>query len=327
MSLDFLSSVRGWVGGFGGIQGPDLVERQQSDGGGTAAKGPGGGGALSPAAPVAVELKTGKAGMSADRPPTGVVMSVIMPVYNEEATLPKTLDAVSAYAAEHPEVRFVIADDGSRDGSVELVRSRLGLIGGAEMGADGRLMGPGDARVVLLALTPNGGKGEVVRRAMRVVESPMLAFMDGDLAYLPEEHLPEMIEKLGRFDVVIGARHESFEERRNTKRLRRVMGWTFNKVVRAGLGLGFEDTQAGVKGFRREAAKAIFSRSRLSGFSFDVELLFVAKRLGLSVVEIPAKVARAHRKKPTKVNLATEPVRMLGDLGKVRWNWLRGRYK
>lgn len=257
----------------------------------------------------------------------GVVLTVMMPVFNEEETLPKTIDAISAYAAEHPGARFVFVNDGSRDGTERLLRSRLEMMGGAEILADGSWRGPRDARVCLLSFSQNRGKGQVVRSAMLIPDTEFVCFMDGDLAYSPEEHLEELIAGLRSADVVIGSRRESPEERRNTKKLRRFMGWVFNKLVRVLLGLPFDDTQAGVKGFRRAAAKTIFSRSTLSGFSFDIELLFIARQHGLKIGEIPAKVARAHRKKPTKVNLAAEPVRMLRDLLRVRWNWVRGRYR
>jgi dolichyl-phosphate beta-glucosyltransferase len=256
-----------------------------------------------------------------------IAMTVIMPVYNESATLPVTLDSISAYARANPGVRFVLVDDGSRDDSVRIVRTRLGVIGGAELVLGESIESLGDAPVVLIANAQNQGKGGAVRGAMMTLQSEMICFMDGDLAYAPEDHLPAMIAALQSADVVIGSRRESPEERRNTKRLRRLMGWTFNRIVRVGLNLPMDDTQAGVKGFRMAAARTIFSRSQLSGFSFDVELLFIARQHGLRIAEIPARVARAHRKKPTNVNLATEPLRMLGDLVKVRWNWLRGRYR
>jgi len=271
--------------------------------------------------PVRVDASGGAA---AAKPRT--TLSVIMPVYNESATLPTTLDSISAYARANPGVRFVIVDDGSRDDSVKIVRERLGLIGGVEWRAGVDESASADAPIVLIANGRNQGKGGAVRGAMLAVQSDYLCFMDGDLAYAPEDHLPAMLAALQTHDVVIGSRRESPEERRNTKRLRRLMGWTFNRIVRLGLNLPMDDTQAGVKGFRGRAAKTIFGRSRLSGFSFDVELLFIARTHGLTIAEIPARVARAHRKKPTNVNLATEPLRMLGDLVKVRWNWLRGRY-
>lgn len=250
-----------------------------------------------------------------------------MPVYNEAATLAATLDAVSEYAQKNTDCRFLFVNDGSSDETETILRSRLAVIGGAELSPEGVWTGPRDAGVALLSYVENRGKGHAVRTAMLLADSDLVCFMDGDLAYLPEDHLPAMIESLRSADVCIGSRRESPDERRNTKRLRRLMGWTFNKIVRLGLNLPLDDTQAGVKGFTRRAAEIIFTRSTLSGFSFDVELLFIARRHRLKIVEIPAKVARAHRKKPTKVNLATEPMRMLGDLVKVRWKWLCGRYR
>ena len=120
----------------------------------------------------------------------------------------------------------------------------------------------------------------------------LVVFMDGDMAY-GLDHLDEMTLALRTHDVVIGSRRESPEERRNTRKFRRLSGWCFNRLVRLGLSLPYQDTQAGLKGFRLSAARAIFERVTLSGFAFDVEVLFIARRLGYSIAEIPARVARA----------------------------------
>ncbi|MBX7106459.1 MAG: glycosyltransferase [Gemmataceae bacterium] len=250
----------------------------------------------------AVEIKPARA--------KGVALSVILPVYNEAATLDATLDAVLAFAAGRPDVRFVFVCDGATDQSEEILRRRLA----------------GHDRCELRAYQPNRGKGYAVAYAIREIDSPLVMFMDGDLAY-SLDHIDDMLAALATADVVIGSRRESPEERRNTRKFRRLSGWCFNRLVRVGLGLPFADTQAGLKGFRLEAAREIFSRLRLSGFAFDVEALFLARRLGFSIAEIPARVSRSHRRKPSNVSMWREPVRMAGSLLRVRWNAITGRYR
>ncbi len=268
------------------------------------------------ASPLAsVELKP-VAGRPAGPSSAIAPMTVILPVFNEAASLNRTLDAVLAHAEANPDVRFLFVDDGSRDQTLVLLRERLGP------------ERPG-ARVGFISYPENRGKGHAIRTGIASLAGSgdeLVVFMDGDMAY-DLDHLAPMADALARFDVVIGSRKESPEERRNTKKLRRLLGWSFNQLVRVGMSLPFRDTQAGLKGFRLAAAREIFPRVRLRGFAFDVEALFIARHLGYTITEIPARVARAHRKKASNVNLAVEPLKMAGDLLRVRWNWLLRRYR
>jgi dolichyl-phosphate beta-glucosyltransferase len=259
------------------------------------------------------ELKPGQPILRPGSPP----MTVILPVYHEAASLAGTIELVAEFARRHPACRFLFVDDGSRDATGEILRGKLA---GEHAAAH--------AGVSFISYPDNRGKGHAIRTGIASLTGPgeeLVVFMDGDMAY-GLDHLGTMVELLGRFDVVIGSRKESPEERRNTRKLRRLMGWTFNKLVRVGLGLPYKDTQAGLKGFRLSAARAIFPRVTLWGFAFDVEALFIARQRGLRIGEMPARVARAHRRKPSNLNLFVEPLAMAGDLLRIRWNWLLGRY-
>lgn len=269
----------------------------------------------SAAGAVIVEPKVGRGATAA------MVTHVVLPLYNEAATLTRTLDTVLTFAHEHPQYQFLFVDDGSRDHTLSVLRERLGTDG--QPGPDAQ------RRVGYVSYPDNRGKGHAIRTgiaSLRGSADELVVFMDGDMAY-GLDHLPEMYDALQRYDVVIGSRKESPEERRNTKKLRRLMGWSFNKLVNLGMGLNFADTQAGLKGFRVGAAREVFRRVTLRGFAFDVEALFIAKKLGYTIGEVPARVARAHRKKPSNVNLLAEPIKMAGDLFRVRLKWLAGRYK
>lgn len=265
--------------------------------------------------PVRVECSAGNDLIAS----TSTTMIVLLPVYNEQAVVTESLAAVAREAAAEPTTEFVFVDDGSTDSTVELIRA--GLL---------QLPEPIAKRVGLLALGTNAGKGAALRAAMLQLapRAPAICFMDGDMAYdlSHARRLREAMEAEGA-QVAIGSRRESPEERRNTRRLRRILGAGFNHFARAALGLPYLDTQAGVKGFSSAAALDLFSRSRLSGFAFDAELLYVAKLHGLKVAEVPARVNRAHRRKPTKVNLLADSLRMVRDIAAIRWNHLRGRYR
>lgn len=244
-------------------------------------------------------------------------LTVILPVFNESRTLPATVAEVRRYSESEPGIRFVFVDDGSSDTTREILAGEM-----PEWSASVGALAP----LSFLSYSANKGKGFAIKTAVERVDSELVCFMDGDLAY-DLDHLAEIASKLRTSDVVIGSRRESPEERRNTKKLRRMMGWIFNGLVRVGVGLPFDDTQAGLKGFRTPAARIIFSRTRLRGFAFDVEALFVARRHGFSIAEIPARVSRSHRKKPSNVNLYLEPLRMARDLVTIRLHGLLGRYR
>lgn len=238
-------------------------------------------------------------------------VGVVLPVFNESKLIHKTFDAVQDFASTHPEYHFVFADDGSTDSTADLIRQRI-----ARGGAD---------RVSLLAFPSNRGKGRTVADAMLQSDGDLLCFTDGDLAY-SLDHLPGLVEALDRHDVVIGSRSLVAGPEQNTKLARRFLGWGFNKLARLIVGLPYRDTQAGLKGFRRQAARAIFSRQRLGDFSFDVEAVFLAHRMGYRVGEIAAHVSGSHSYKASKVNLLRDPLKMLLNLLRIRLLALRGRY-
>lgn len=243
--------------------------------------------------------------------PVAVKMGVLLPVYNESKLIGRTFEAVLAFARTHPDYRFIFVDDGSTDQTVKRIEERL---------AQARC-----PRISLLALPVNGGKGRAIHTAMLACESPMICFTDGDLAY-SLDHLPLLAAALERADVVIGSRNLVHRAQKNTRILRKILGWGFNKLTRLVLGLAYDDMQAGLKAFRHEAAQRIFTRQRVFDFSFDAEIVFLASRLGYRIAEIPAYVSEEHSYKISKVSLLRDPLRMFVALWRIRLNSLRGRY-
>lgn len=246
-------------------------------------------------------------------PSTAVRVTVVLPLFNESGLIRATFAAVEAFALDHPDYAFIFVDDGSADGTADTVRA---LIAGSDLP---------ESRVALLAYAPNRGKGHAVREGVAAAGSPLVLFTDGDLAY-DLDHLPRLAAALEHADVAIGCRGLVARAERNTTVPRRIMGWAFNRCARLVLALPHRDTQAGLKGFRADAARAIFSRQRLGGFAFDVELVYLARRLGLRVAEIPARVSESHSYKRSKVDLLRDPARMFAALLRVRLADLRGHY-
>jgi glycosyltransferase involved in cell wall biosynthesis len=238
-------------------------------------------------------------------------VDVILPVHNEQGQIERSLALVTAFAPAHPDHHFTFVDDGSTDDSPVRIRAHVEAA---------RL-----PNLELLAYRPRRGKGHAVRVGVEHARAALVCFTDGDLPY-SLDHLGLLVAALGTHDLVIGSRSRRDPAERTIRRPRWVMGWCFNRLARLALGLPHPDTQAGLKGFRREVARDLFARQRVRGFGFDVEVLYLARRLGYRVGEIPARVSPAHSYAASQVDLVRDPLRMCRDLVRIRWHDLRGHY-
>jgi glycosyltransferase involved in cell wall biosynthesis len=237
---------------------------------------------------------------------------VILPVYNEQTCIRRTFEAILHYLANHPNFTFIFVNDGSCDRTKQVLATGIHTVK--------------TPQIQLLSYTPRAGKGYAIRRGVEYAEdSDLICYLDGDLAY-SLEHLDQLVEKLRYFDIAIGCR-SLVPNDKDLKWSRKLAGKVFNFLSRKILDLQYSDMQAGLKGFRTEVAKDLFSRQELTGFSFDVELIYLAKKRGYTIGEIPAKVSQKHQKKASKVNLVQDSLRMLLDLLKIRFNDQLGRYQ
>jgi dolichyl-phosphate beta-glucosyltransferase len=232
-------------------------------------------------------------------------ISIIIPAYNEEKRLPATLQAIQGYLErsnwDFSEV--LVVDDGSVDGTAE-----VSAAAGARV-----IRNPG-----------NRGKGYSVRNGMLNTRGEWSLFTDADLSS-PIEELEKLwsAAETGGAGIAIGSRalNRALIGVRQPA-FRELMGRIFNLVMRLITGLPFKDTQCGFKLFESGAAREIFPRTLLDGFGFDVEVLFIARRLNIEAVEIPVRWNDAAG---TKVSL-WRGVQAFLDPVLVRWNGLRGRY-
>ena len=231
-------------------------------------------------------------------------VAVIFPVHNEAWLIGSVLGQVTDFSRRYPDWKFVFVDDGSTDETPESIRQHLER----EETQD---------NIELMPLTPNRGKAGAIREAILSREEALLLFTDGDLAY-PLEHLPQLVQALQESDVAIGSRALADGPQTNITLIRRLVGSTFNLLVRLITGLPYRDTQAGLKGFRRESARALFQQQSVEDFAFDAELLFLAKKHQMRVSEIPAQVSARHSYKKSRVNMLKDPARMLWSLIKMR---------
>jgi dolichyl-phosphate beta-glucosyltransferase len=235
-------------------------------------------------------------------PQRDIQLSIVIPAYNEQARLPRTvLETIVWCTTRHLDFELIIADDGSRDETLALAR----------------LFEQSDVRVRTLAC-PHMGKGASVRMGILNAKGRFVLFMDADGA-TPLSEIPKLLAALeDGHEVAIGSRIVQCpgEVEVRTSLHRRVVGRVFAFFVNLFAIDGIADTQCGFKMFRREAAVAVFSRQKTAGFAFDVEMLFIARRLSLSVAEVSVNwVAQPG----SKVNLVTDSIRMLWDISIIRW--------
>lgn len=237
------------------------------------------------------------------------MLSVVVPAYNEEERLGATLERMCKYLSRQERPwELLVVDDGSKDKTAELVTRASAK----------------HPEVRLLANDRNRGKGYTVRRGMLAAAGDAVLFSDADLSS-PIEEIEKLIPSLEHgHDVVIGSRDIIGSKIEVPQPLhRRVMGYTF-MVLRDWIAVsGFRDTQCGFKLFRKAAAEQVFSRSRVDGFCFDVEILAIAKSLGYRMCEVPVVWRNDER---SKVNPIGDPLKMLLDLFRIRFNILRGVY-
>ena len=241
-------------------------------------------------------------------------LSIIIPAYNEAERLPLTLHCIADYLklSNHQEVEILVIDDGSTDQTIELTRQQEEMVcrAGASLKV---LINPG-----------NRGKGYSVRRGFQQAKNEWVLFTDADLS-APIEELDKLIERVTQSasQIAIGSRaldrslvgvHQS--------KFREMSGRIFNLHMRLFTGLRIADTQCGFKLFTHHAARQIAALQRLERFGFDVEQLFLASKLGLSVVEVPV-IWNNVQGSSVKWN---DGLKTFADVLQVKWNDLQGFY-
>jgi glycosyltransferase involved in cell wall biosynthesis len=235
--------------------------------------------------------------------------SVVIPAYNEGTRLGATLEKVLGYISQHGcDAEVIVVNDGSRDNTADLVRSF------AQKSSSLRLVeNPG-----------NRGKGYSVRHGMLNARGRVILFTDADLSS-PIEEVPKLLKALeDGADIAIGSRWLRSELQTQRQPLhRQLFGRVFNLLLRITLGLQFRDTQCGFKAFRRRAAQTIFPLQKIERWGFDPEILFLARKFGFKVTEVP--VAWGHSGE-TRIHPLVDGSRMFSEMLHVRWYDLTGKY-
>jgi dolichyl-phosphate beta-glucosyltransferase len=243
------------------------------------------------------------------RLPLATTYSIVIPAYNESARIRATLDRVLAHVGEHGwNAEVLVVNDGSSDDTAQIVQQYA-----VEHPALRLLENPG-----------NRGKGYSVRNGMLHATGEVILFSDADLSS-PIEEADKLFAALAQgVDVAIGSRWLRAELQTHRQPLhRQMLGRIFNLALRIILGLNYRDTQCGFKAFTRHAAHLVFPLQHIERWGFDPEILFLARKFGLKVEEVP--VHWAHRE-GTRINPLRDGIRMFLEILKIRWYALTGKY-
>lgn len=241
---------------------------------------------------------------------TAPELSVIIPAYNEEALIAGNLDALNRYLSERSEpFEIIVVDDGSLDDSVETVQE---------------WRQNNAANVHVLVNPRNMGKGFSIQRGVMESRGRYIVFIDADLPY-ELDAIDGFLRALREgCDLAIGSRVLPGSEVKGVPILRYVAGQVFSWMVQAVLFRGLPDTQCGFKSFTSGAAREIFRRLTIGGFGFDVEMLFIARKLKLRVQPVPVHMIE-HRQR-SRVRLIVDSLKMFMNLFMIRVNDLQGKY-
>lgn len=234
-------------------------------------------------------------------------LSLIIPCYNQTAALYDNLKKIKAYLeSNHFQYEIIAVDDGSQDDTLQgLLKAK------AELG------------IIVLSYPENKGKGAAIKAGVKQATGALIGFLDADLA-IPIEELPKFLDKLSQqSDIVIASRFLTDSTVRIPvlwyRRMLEKVFWTLRNVILGNQEV--QDTQCGFKVFTRDFAKKVFHKSRINRFSFDAELIFLSKKFGFLVEEVPIALQNPPR---TSVRILSDSVSMTWDLLKIRWlNWRR----
>jgi dolichyl-phosphate beta-glucosyltransferase len=242
--------------------------------------------------------------ISTEKPP---LLSIILPVHNEEYRLPKTLQQVSDFlAVQTYSSEVLIVENGSSDNSFKIARDFCQ-----------------DRDNFHAFHEEQRGKGLAVRTGMLQARGDYRIFCDVDFSMPVQEINRFLPPNQNNVDIVIGSREARGAVRYNEPAYRHFIGRIFNAMVKFAALPGLQDTQCGFKLFSARCAEEVFQKQTLTGMSFDVEVLFIARRLSYSIVEIPIPW---YFNPDSRVRLVDDSLRMGADLFVIRRNAARGMY-
>ncbi len=234
-------------------------------------------------------------------------LSIVIPAFREQEGIADTIERLRQTLVPvvgPDELEIVVVDDGSPDNTADVAEA---------------------AGATVLRQPQNRGKGAAVRAGVMAARGRFVVFTDADLAYPPAMVLPILEELEDGWDVVVGSRrHEETTTLVRARLIRELGGRAVNWLTHLVLLGHFRDTQCGIKGFRGDIGRAIFERTTIDGFAFDVEIFLIAEQDSLSLTEVPVKV---ENRQDSSVRLIADTAKLFKDLVRIRRAAGRGAYR
>lgn len=228
-------------------------------------------------------------------------VSLVIPMYNESSIVNEAVATFSDYMKKtFEDFELIFVDDGSADGCGDVV---------AKASEE-------DPRIRLCRYTPNRGKGYAVRTGVLAAKGDLILFTDCDNAYGTDAvgRLADTLVQT-QADIVVGSRNLSKDGYEGYTPIRKLMSKTYIKVIALAAGFKLSDSQCGIKGFRRDIAKKIFSNCEVDRFAFDLEVIMIATKIGAKIAEMPVKIIN-HRE--STVHIVRDSVKMLRDVRRMK---------
>ncbi len=235
------------------------------------------------------------------------LLSIVIPAHNEEHRLPPTLEKIDAFLQKQPfDAEVIVVENGSKDQTVAV----------AEAFAENHPY----VRVIEAAVR---GKGLAVKVGMQAARGEYRFICDADLSMRIDDVVNFLPPKVDGYDVVIATREGKGAQRIDEPEYRHLMGRINNWIIKLTAVSGFEDTQCGFKMFRREAAEDLFSVQQMVGIGFDIELIFIAKKRGYKIKQVPITW---YFDPDSRMRLVQDSLHILLEIYEIRRNWMKGVY-
>jgi len=236
-------------------------------------------------------------------------LSIVIPAHNEESRLPPSLAQIDAFLQTQPfDAEVIIVENGSRDRTYEVA-----LDCASEYPYLSVIQSPDNLR----------GKGLAVKQGMLAATGDWRFICDADLSMRIDDLVHFLPPESNGYDIVIASREAPGAVRVDEPEYRHLMGRINNFIIKAAAINDFEDTQCGFKMFSGRVAEDLFAVQRMNGIGFDVELLFIAKRRGYKVKEVPITW---YYDPYSTMRLWDDSIKMLSEIWEIRQNWRRGLY-
>lgn len=235
------------------------------------------------------------------------LLSIVIPAHNEESRLPPSLAKIDDFLKTQPfQAEVVVVENGSKDRTVEVAQAFAA-----------------DHPYVRVIEAPVRGKGLAVKVGMLEATGDYRFICDADLSMPIEELVSFLPPQVNGFDVIIASREGKGANRVGEPEYRHLIGRINNWIIKLTILRGFEDTQCGFKMFNRKAAEDLFEVQQMTGIGFDIELLFIAKKRGYKIREVPITW---YFDADSRMRLVGDSMYLLAEIWQIRRNWLKGMY-